>query len=372
MKVLSTIAMAASSSSSTSTTAAKLMATLPADIELAAQRISPHVWKTPLMHSPYLSGTNQVYLKLESEQVTGSFKARGSLNKILSLDLNEVSPSRPLTLVTSSTGNHAQGFARAVQILKQQHYNNNKARNANNADNIQGIIFMPTTANPSKIQAVRQCYPNVVTIEFFGQDCADTEHHALQYAQSSDDRVYIAPYNDPYIIAGQGTVGMEIYNTVPDVDVVFVCIGGGGLVSGVAAYLKCKNPNIRIVGCQPENSPEMFLSVKKGELVYLDDPQPTLSDGSAGGIEEGSVTFDLCRELVDEYVLVTEDEIAAAIRWMVDKHHKIVEGAAGVALAAFQKTESQYQDKKIAIVICGSNIGTDTLQSVLVAGMMKS
>jgi threonine dehydratase len=104
----------------------------------------------------------------------------------------------------------------------------------------------------------------------------------------------------------------------------------------------------------------------------LDDPQPTLSDGSAGGIEEGSVTFDLCRELVDEYVLVTEDEIAAAIRWMVDKHHKIVEGAAGVALAAFQKTESQYQDKKIAIVICSSNIGTDTLQSVLVAGIMKS
>lgn len=337
--------------------AAKLIAALPSEIEKAALKIGPHVLETPLLESPYLSSNGgKVFLKLESEQVTGSFKARGSLNKILSLPQQQ---NQLPTLVTSSTGNHAQGFARAVQILQQQQ----KQQGNNGASPLKGIIFMPETAQAAKVDALRQCYPEV-QIEFFGQDCAVTEAHALKYAQEHQ-MVYVPPYNDPAVIAGQGTVGLEILKKQPDIDVVFVCIGGGGLVSGVAAYLKAQNPNIKIVGCQPENSPEMYLSVQKGELVYLDEPKDTLSDGSAGGIEPGAVTFDLCQALVDDYVLVSEAEIAAAMKWMVDKHHKIVEGAAGVALAAFQKTSQQYQDQKVAIVICGSNIGTQKLQDIL-------
>lgn len=335
--------------------AAKLIAALPSEIEKAALKIGPHVLETPLLESPYLSnGKGKVYLKLESEQVTGSFKARGSLNKILSLPQQTQLP----TLVTSSTGNHAQGFARAVQILQKQ-----QQQQDDGAAPLKGIIFMPETAQAAKVDALRQCYPDV-QIEFFGQDCAITEAHALKYAQENQ-MVYVPPYNDPDVIAGQGTVGLEILQKQPDVDVVFVCIGGGGLVSGVASYLKAKNPNIKVVGCQPENSPEMYLSVQKGELVYLDEPKDTLSDGSAGGIEPGAVTFDVCQALVDDYVLVSEAEIAAGMKWMVDKHHKIVEGAAGVALAAFQKTSSKYTDQKVAIVICGSNIGTQKLQEVL-------
>ncbi|CAB9510172.1 L-threo-3-hydroxyaspartate ammonia-lyase [Seminavis robusta] len=267
-----------------SLTTQQLIEDLPTEIEKASTRIASHVLQTPLLESPYLGGgTCRVFLKLESEQVTGSFKARGSLNKILSLPSTGTGTT---TLVTSSTGNHAQGFARAVGILEQ--------RGSSGTSSMRGIIYMPETAQPAKINAVRQCYPHI-KLEFYGQDCSDTEENALKMAQEHNNYIYVPPYNDVHVIAGQGTVGLEILEQssrqAAMIDVAFVCIGGGGLISGVAAYLKAKRPGVKIVGCQPERSPEMYLSVQKGELVYLDNPQPTLSDGSAGGIESGSVTF---------------------------------------------------------------------------------
>jgi len=315
---------------------------LTEEIRQAARRIGPHVLDTPLFHSAYLSELNhgEVYLKLESEQYTGSFKARGALNKVLALAPEQKASG----LLTASTGNHAQGFARALKISGDR-----------------GLIYLPVNAEPSKVEALQHYGVELV---FHGNDCLETELYAQAQA-AEKGMVWVSPYNDPMVIAGQGTIGKEILDRLPDVDVVLATIGGGGMISGIAAWIKDHCPEAEIIGCLPEKAPEMYLSVMKGELVMLDEPQPTLSDGSAGGCEPGAVTFDLCRELVDDYILVSEPEIADAIRWMVEKHHKIIEGAAGVALGAFVKEAERFEGKKVAVVICGANITTETLKSLL-------
>lgn len=311
------------------------------EIAAAAQRLAPHILHTPLLHTPYLDhGEAGIYLKLESEQHTGSFKARGALNKVLTLS----EPVRQAGLVTASTGNHAQGFARALSIAGGR-----------------GVIYLPENAQPAKVEALRH-YD--VELAFHGTDCLQTELHAKRVAEQ-DGLTWVSPYNDPMVIAGQGTIGVEILADLPEVDVILATIGGGGLMSGIATWVKAQRPQAEIIGCLPENAPEMYLGVQKGEPVILDDPPDTLSDGSAGGCEPGAITFDICRDLVDDYVLISEAEIADAIRWMVDKHHKIIEGAAGVALAACIKALPRFAGKNVAVVICGGNIATEKLQAIL-------
>lgn len=305
-------------------------------ISESAKRIAPHILRTPLLYSPYISA----HLKLESEQYTGSFKLRGALNKVLSMTPEQ----REQGLLTASTGNHAQGFARALSIAGGR-----------------GIVYLPENAQPSKVEALR--YYGVELV-FHGRDCLETELHAKQVADEQGLH-WVSPYNDPAIVAGQGTVGKEILEDLPGLDAVFVTIGGGGLMSGVASWIKAKKPGVEIIGCVPENSPEMYLSVQKGEVVTDFEPMETLSDGSAGGCEPGSITYSICRDLVDDFVLVSEEDIAAAIRWMVDKHHKIIEGAAGVALAAFMNNAGRFEGKNVAVVICGGNIATERLREIL-------
>jgi threonine dehydratase len=309
------------------------------EIARAAERIAPHILRTPLLHTPYIDGID-VYLKLESEQHTGSFKARGALNKVLSLTARE----RERGLLTASTGNHAQGFARALAIAGGR-----------------GRICLPENADPAKLEALRAWDTELV---FHGRDCLASELHAKRLAADTG-MTWVSPYNDPAVIAGQGTVGKEILEDLPDVDVILATVGGGGLISGIASWVKAERPEVEIIGCLPENAPEMYLSVQRGEHVALDDPPDTLSDGSAGGFEPGSVTFDLCREMVDRYVLVSEAEIADAIRWMVRRHHKIIEGAAGVALAACMKERERLAGKTVAVVICGANISHEKLKAIL-------
>jgi threonine dehydratase len=312
------------------------------EIEKAADRIGPHVLRTPLFRSVYLDELNggEVRLKLESEQYTGSFKARGALNKVLSMPASEKTSG----LITASTGNHAQGFARAL-TLSGDH----------------GLVYLPENAEPSKVEALKH-YD--VELAFYGNSCVETELHAKQQAEARG-MVWVSPYNDPMIIAGQGTLGKEILEDLPEVDVVLATIGGGGMMSGVASWIKAHRPQTEIIGCLPENAPEMYLSAQKGELVMLDEPLDTLSDGSAGGCEPGAITFDICLELVDDYILQTETQIAESIRWMVNKHHKIIEGAAAVALGAFMNNAERFREKKVAIVICGANITTATLKTLL-------
>jgi threonine dehydratase len=317
--------------------------TLKTSIEEAEQRIRPYTLKTPLILSLPLSkiGAN-VYLKLESEQHTGSFKARGSMNKILSLSDEQ----RRNGVVTASTGNHGQGVARALKEA-----------------GARGVVFVPESADASKVEAIKQYGAE---IQYTKTGLSETEAHAQakQYAKDHN-MTWISPYNDYDVIAGQGTIAVELVRQLPNIDYVFVTVGGGGLISGIASYLRVVSPKTKVIGCLPENSAEMYHSVNAGKFVRMES-KPTISDGSGGGFEEGSITFPLCQKLVDDWELVSEDEIKSAVRLILDSHHKLVEGAAGVAVAAYLKRQAGLADKNVVLLICGGNMATSTLKKILV------
>lgn len=307
----------------------------------ASKRIRPYIRETIVEHSLVLSriGGANVYCKLENLQHTGSFKARGAMNKLLSLTENELAKG----VVTASTGNHGAAVARSVKAL-----------------GTSGIVFVPEDASPSKVQAIERLGAEV---RYHGRDCVESEVYARQVADQKE-MAYVPPYNDPQVIGGQGTIGVELAHQLDRIDAVYVSLGGGGLISGIAAYLKSVRPGICIVGCSPENSQVMIQSVQAGEILDLPS-LPTLSDGTAGGIEAGSVTFDLCRELVDAYVTVTEDEIKESLRLFMETHHMLIEGAAAVAIASYLKTRERFAGQNVVIVICGANISLKTLKEIL-------
>jgi threonine dehydratase len=200
-------------------------------------------------------------------------------------------------------------------------------------------------------------------VRFFGNDGLDTELHAREYAEQEGMK-YLSPYNDAVVIAGQGTCGIEIAKQLPEVAVAFIAVGGGGLISGIASVLKTRNPNVRIIGCQPEASAVMAKSVAAGHILDLPS-SPTLSDGTAGGIEAGSITFELCRDLVDEFMLVSEAQIVAAVRDYMDAQHQLIEGAAGVAIAAMLADTKLEKGAKTVVVICGANISRESLKCII-------
>ncbi len=308
----------------------------------AEERIRPYIKETPLEYSVYLSQLTQahVWLKLENLQHTGSFKLRGAMNKLLTL--NDGQTTRPV--ITASTGNHGAGVAFGLHAL-----------------NRPGIIFVPENAAPAKVAAIERLGAET---RVHGSSCLETENFARQYAER-EGLTYISAYNDPAVIAGQGTIGREVARQSPRIDALFASVGGGGLISGIACYLKSQLPNpLSIIGCLAENSPEMALSVKAGKFVEF-DPLPTLSDGTAGGFERGAITFDLCRNLVDDYVLLSEEEIAEAMRRFIETHHMLIEGSAGVAIAGFLKMQESYRNQNVVIVICGANISLSTLKTIL-------
>ena len=275
----------------------------------ASQRIAPLVRETPLDYSPVFSaaiGAN-VYFKLENLQHTGSFKLRGATNRLMTLTPEQ----RAVGCVVASSGNHGAAVAYAMDKL-----------------DVCGVIFVPEQTSTTKVEAIRSYDGDV---RFFGTDGLETETHARDYAEQHG-MFYLSPYNDAEVIAGQGSCGVETVVQLPEVDDVFVAIGGGGLISGVGSVLKAHNPDIRVIGCQPQASAVMTESVKAGRILELPS-DPTISDGTAGGIERGSITFDICRAVTDDYVLVDEAEIAAAMRQYMDAQHQLIEGAAGVAVA---------------------------------------
>jgi threonine dehydratase len=176
--------------------------------------------------------------------------------------------------------------------------------------------------------------------------------------------VYISPYNDRHVIAGQATIGLEIERQLERVDVVLVPVGGGGLIAGIAGSLKAANPKIEVIGCQPERSAVMRESVRAGRIVEL-PLRPTLSDGTAGGIEPGAITFDLCRLLVDDFLLVDEGQIRDAIRLVVERQHVLVEGAAALPVAALLAADDRFRDRSVVLVLSGAVIAPKTLRDVL-------
>lgn len=313
------------------------------EVLTADKRIRQHIKETPLDYSVALShetGVN-VFLKCENLQHTGSFKVRGAISKLLSL----TPAQQDQGIVTASSGNHGAAVAFGLNKLK-----------------MKGLVFVPENASSTKIDNIRNY---TKSLKFYGTDCMQTELHALGYAQQHN-MIYISPYNDFQVIAGQGTIGLELINQLDTIDVVFVTIGGGGLISGIAGYLKSINPNIKIIGCLPENSPVMSESIKAGAIIEM-QTEPTLSDATAGGIEPEAITFDLCRQYVDEYILVSEDEIKNAIISMIKTQHLLIEGASGVALAALKKSSKKFQGKNAVAVLSGANISLEVLKSILTA-----
>ena len=310
-------------------------------IEIAVGRIRPYVRQTPVEFSPYFSEVvkAQIYLKLENLQHTGSFKVRGAFNKLLSMGPEELKRG----CVVASSGNHGAAMAYAMAEL-----------------GVRGIIFVPEGTSQTKVDAVRRLGGQ---IEIHPDEALETELHARRFAEQ-EGMVYVSPYNDAAVVAGQGTIGAELNGQLDGVDVVFASVGGGGLIGGIAAHLKNSPRRVRVVGCLPENSPVMARSAEAGRIVDM-EAKPTLSDGTAGGIEAGAITFDLCERFVDEYVLVSEEEIKVAMRQFMNAHHMLLEGAAGVALAGLSKKRREFEGLKQVAVICGANISLDTLKTVL-------
>jgi|SRR5579862_6959100 len=311
------------------------------EVLIAEKRIRQHIKETPLDYSIALSREAKVnvFLKCENLQCTGAFKIRGAINKLLSLTPSQ----RKQGVVTASSGNHGAAVAFGLNKL-----------------NMKGVIFVPKNTSPTKIDNIRN-YTN--DLKFYGTDCMQTEIHALEYAKQHN-MIYVSPYNDPQVIAGQGTIGIELVNQLDTIDTVFVPIGGGGLISGIAGYLKSVNPKIKVMGCLPENSPVMSESIKAGKIIEM-ETLSTLSDATAGGIEPGAITFDICRQLIDEYILVSEEEIKNAIISMIKTQHLLIEGASGVALAAFLKCSNHFHGKNVVIVLSGANISVETLKLIL-------
>jgi len=307
----------------------------------AQPRICPHIRRTPLEPAADLGRENggRVFFKLESVQHTGSFKVRGALNRLLALDENE----RKAGVVTASSGNHGLATAFGMDRL-----------------GIEGTIYLPENASPLKVRMLEDLGARV---RFHGADCDQTEAHARRQAEKTG-RVYISPYNDPLVIGGQGTIGLEILEQLPTVDCILASVGGGGLISGIAGVVKAVAKKVTVVGCLPENSPAMAVSVRAGRI--LDVPmQATLSDGTAGGIEPDAVTFDACRTLVDDWQLVTEAEIRRAMVRVFQNHRLVIEGAAAVAVAGFLKMASRLKGMSVAVVICGRNIDANLFTRII-------
>jgi threonine dehydratase len=313
---------------------------LLSEVRAAAERIDGRVRRTPVERSRRLAGRDDgVWLKLENLQLTGSFKLRGATNAVLSLSDAE----RRRGVVAASSGNHGAAVACAAK-----------------AAGCPALVFVAPGVATSKLAAIRSWGAEVRT---HGDDPLDAELEARRHAAAAR-MTYISPYNDPRVVAGQGTLGLELAEQLPRLDAVFLALGGGGLIAGVGGYLKALWPDLRVIACSPVASPVMHASLAAGRIVELES-RPTLSDGTAGGVEPGAITFELCREIVDDSVLVSEEQIAAAVRLIVDSHHTLVEGAAGVAVAGFLAHRQRVAGRRVAIVLCGANIDVAVLKQVL-------
>lgn len=313
---------------------------LSAAVRAAAERLRERVVHTPTLVSPWLSSVTgaPVRLKLENLQRTGSFKVRGASNAMQLLSAEQ----RRGGVFAASSGNHGLGVAAAAQ-----------------ACGTAATVYVPQTTPEAKRARIAELGAQVVV---FGDDCVLTERQARQMAAQAG-APYLSPYNDAAVIAGQGTVAVELLADWPQVDVVYVALGGGGLISGMAAYARSVRPDIEFVACSPRNSPAMEQCVRVGRIAFV-PCGPTLSDSTAGGVEPGAITLPLCRELVDRYLQVDEAQIAAAVVATLQHEHQLIEGAAGVAIAALL-SDPELRGRRAAVIVCGGNLSLTTLRALL-------
>ena len=299
--------------------------------------------KTDLLHAPNLSSDAELYLKSENLQVTGSFKVRGAYNKIASL----TQAQREAGIIACSAGNHAQGVALAATQM-----------------GLRSIVCMPDGAPISKVEATKRLGAEVRLV-------AGAYDDAYEYAlrlQAETGATFIHPFNDELVIAGQGTIGLEILDQLPDVEAVIVPVGGGGLIAGVACAIKSLNPRVKVYGVQAENAPSMARSRQMDEIVTL-DTVATFADGIAVKTP-GDVTYAMAKRFVDDVVTVSEDEIAAAILALIEKQKLIAEGAGAVSVAAAMFGRLPIEGRKTVCVVSGGNIDVNILSRVITRGLV--
>ncbi len=297
---------------------------------------------TPIVTSTRL-GRN-LYIKSENLQKTGSFKIRGAFNKLRMLSQEEASRG----VIACSAGNHAQGVALSATRL-----------------GIKSVICMPEGAPILKVEATRGYGAEVVLVPGIYDDAA-AEAERLSHEEGY---TFAHPFNDPYVIAGQGTIGLEILEQVPDVEQIVVPIGGGGLISGVAVAVKSMRPNVKVIGVQAATVPSMFVSHRSGHITTVKDG-PTIADG-IHVLTPGDLTFDLVENYVDDIVTVSEDEIAAAIVALLEGPKTVAEGAGATSVAAYIFNRIDTSLKTVAIV-SGGNVDITTLSRIITKGMQKT
>lgn len=299
--------------------------------------------RTPLDPAPKIA--DNLYIKAENLQLTGAFKIRGAYNKIRTLTPEEASRG----VIACSAGNHAQGIALSATKL-----------------GIKSIICMPAGAPISKVEATKKYGAEVVLVPGVYDDAAReaarlSKEHGYTFAH---------PFNDPYVIAGQGTIGLEILEQLPEVEQVVCPIGGGGLISGIAFAIKNLKPSCKVIGVQAATVPSMYESCKAGKITTVPDGD-TIADG-IHVLTPGELTFELCSKYVDEVVTVTEDEIAAAILALMEGQKTVAEGAGATTVAACMFGKVEISDKKTVCVVSGGNVDVTTLNRIVTKGLIKS
>ena len=303
------------------------------------------VRQTDVLYAPKLKPGVELYLKTENLQVTGSFKVRGAYYKMSKLSEKE----REKGVIACSAGNHAQGVALAAQ-----------------KNGIKAVICLPDGAPISKVEATKSYGAEICLVEGVYDDAYQK---ALQL-RDEEGYTFIHPFDDPDVIAGQGTIALELAEQVPDMDAVIVPIGGGGLISGMAYTLKSLNPNVKVYGVQASGAPSMLNSIHDSHIERLDSVR-TIADGIAVK-EPGSLTYDLCSKYVDEIVTVTDDEISAAILALMEQHKLVTEGAGAVAVAAAMFGKVDLKGKKTVCLLSGGNIDVTILSRVIARGLLMS
>ncbi len=313
------------------------------DVLRARRRIAPHVRRTLLTHSSWLSdlaGAN-VWLKNESAQRSNSFKARGAFNAVIArLERPGGAPSQ---LVTASAGNHGRGLAAAARTF-----------------NLPLIVFTPADAPEAKLAAIRR---DGAELRAIGRDYDDAERMAKTFAKDTGAE-FISPYSDADVIAGAATVALEIFEDEPTIDTLVVPIGGGGLVSGIAAVAKAINPRCEVIGVELDVANAFQQSVRAGKLVEI-EAGTSLADGLGGNPDPETITFALIQRLVDRIVTVSETDLAASIVGLVEAEHVIAEGAGAAATAAIVSQRIDVRDRRVAVIVSGGNIDRARLRSLL-------
>jgi threonine dehydratase len=332
----------------------------PADVHAAGRRIGPHVRRTALVPSAWLSGLGRlpdrgslgptgrdtdVRLKLESTQVTGSFKARGAMNALLTIvqERNERAGSGPLpTVVTASAGNHGRAVAWAAEVL-----------------GLAAIVFTPKDAPRAKLDAIRG---HGADLRAIAVDYDEAERLAKREARERGGR-FISAYSHPAVIAGAGTIGVEILEDTPSVDLVAVPVGGGGLLAGIAIAIKTARPEVEVVGVEMEVSPAFRTSLAAGRITGVSVGR-SLADGLVGNLDPESITFDLVRRNVDRIVPLGEGDLVAGLRALAREEALVAEGAGAAAVAAVANGAIDVRGRRAVIIVSGANIDTERIRQL--------